>query len=149
MKPARIRNDERYHRAPQYPNPTVPTLSPEELKRQPIGDLPTKRMQALAHNAVMWCDHDGGTILQKDSNPFSAHLSMENRSEEVEAQFYYQTSPYSNGNLNVHVWYQGKLVFAAYDTPGPVYRYPSSGIKVTTYVRGSWEEFLLDKGYKE
>lgn len=132
----------------KYPEPTVPKLSVEELRRPIIADLIPSQMQLLAHNAVMWCDHDGGTVLQKDSNPFSAHLSMENRNQNVEAQFYYQTSPYSNGNLNVHVWYQGRLVFAAHDTPGPVYQYPSKDIRITTYVKGPWENFLLDKGYR-
>lgn len=35
-------------------------------------------MQALVHNAVLWCDHEGGTILDKNSHPFAAHLEMEN-----------------------------------------------------------------------
>jgi hypothetical protein len=145
MKPAR--RDRGYHAERTYPKATVPELTKVEQGRKPIKDLDVAKMQSLAHNTVMWCDHEGGTILGKSSNPFSASLDMENRGGDMEARFWFQTSPYSNGSLGVHVWQKGELVFAAADAPGPVYRYPSSKISVSTYVPGAWEKFLTNKGY--
>lgn len=145
MKPARRHHA--FHAEPSFPKPQTPDLTKVERDRRPIKGLDVKKMRALAHNAVMWCDHDGGTILGKSSNPFSASLDMENASSDVEARFWFQTSPYSNGSLGVHVWHKGELVFSAGDAPGPVYQYPSDKIQVTTYVSGPWEKFLMGKGY--
>jgi hypothetical protein len=151
MKPARrdrnYTRTETVYREPVYPKPTVPDLTKVEQARKPIKNLDVKKMRALTHNAVMWCDHEGGTVLGKSSNPFSALLDMENRGGNVEARFWFQTSPYSNGSLGAYVWYKGELVFAAADVPGPVYQYPSTNIKVSTYVPGAWEKFLTSKGY--
>lgn len=147
MKPKPRNRD--YNYEPRFPKPSVPSLTKSELQRHTIVGLDTEKMRRLAHNAVMWCDHEGGTILNQSSNPFSAILAMENRDGNVEAYFHFQTSPYSNGSLAVHVWYQGKLVFAATDAPGAVYKYPSDKINITTYKHGGWEKFLEDKGYEE
>ncbi len=145
MKPAP--RHRAFYQEPTYPKPQTPELTKVERNRKPIKGLDTKKMRSLAHNAVMWCDHEHGTVLGKSSNPFSAILDMENTDDEVEARFWFQTSPYSNGSLGVHVWYKGELVFGAGDAPGPVYQYPSDDIKVSTYVKGPWEKFLMDKGY--
>lgn len=148
MKPG-PRNRRTYDE-PTFPKPTTPELTKVERNRKPIAGLDIKKMRALAHNTVMWCDHEHGAVLGKSSNPFSALLDMENYGGpggDVEARFWFQTSPYSNGSLGVHVWYKGELVFGMGDTPGPVYRYPSSKPSVTTYVPGPWEKFLMEKGY--
>lgn len=57
--------------------PTTPEVA--EKSGKPLKGLDTAIMQSLAHSAVMWCDHEGGTILDKDSHPFAASLEMENR----------------------------------------------------------------------
>lgn len=145
MKPAP--RNRRVYNEPVFPKPTTPELTKVERNRKPIKDLDIKKMQALAHNAVLWCDHEYGTVLGKSSNPFSAILDMENTDGDVESRFWFQTSPYSNGSLGVHVWYKGELVFSAGDAPGPVYQYPSDKIKVSTYIPGAWEKFLMGKGY--
>ena len=73
MKPLRGRNRD-FSKDPVEPK--TPKL-PEKTKK-PLTGLNINHMQALAHNAVLWCDHDGGTILDKNSHPFAAHLEMEN-----------------------------------------------------------------------
>ncbi len=67
--------------------------------------------------------------------------------EKMHGYFRYQTSPYSNGNLNFAFWFEDELVFMGYDVPGPVYQYPSDKISVTVYSKGPWEKFLLDRNY--
>lgn len=147
MKPHPRREYNSGYSKPTYPKPTTPELTKVERNRKPIKGLDTKRMQALAHNAVMWCDHEHGTVLGKSSNPFSAMLDMEKTNDELGARFWFQTSPYSNGSLGVYVWYKGELVLNVADTPGPVYQYPSDDMKVSTYVPGEWEKLLMAKGY--
>lgn len=73
MKPKRTRERD-YSRNPV--EPSTPKLPKKEGK--PLSGLDVSRMQILAHNAILWCDHGGGTILDKGSHPFAAHLEMEN-----------------------------------------------------------------------
>lgn len=147
MKPAPRREYNSAYSKPTFPKPTTPELTKVERNRKAIKGLDITKMRALAHNAVVWVDHERGTVLGKSSNPFSAILDMENKDGNVEARFWFQTSPYSNGSLGVYVWYKGELVFSVGDVPGPVYQYPSKNMKVSTYVPGAWEKFLMGKGY--
>jgi hypothetical protein len=57
---------------------THPTLTKAQENKKPISGLDAARMQRLVHNLVLWCDHENGTVLDKDGNPFSAFLEMEN-----------------------------------------------------------------------
>ena len=152
MKRKPIRRNPHYSeeiKLPKFPKSKTPKVGPEEFAKKPLTKLDKGHIRALMHNAVMWCDHEGGTIISKSDTPFSSSLAMENKKDKVEARFHYQTSPYSNGNLSVFVWYDKKLVLAATDTPGPVYKYPSETPRVTTFESGVWEEFLIQKGYKK
>lgn len=191
MKPRRVRPEDFKAR-----DPSTPKLPAKEASKKLLSGLNTNHIRMLMHSAVMWCDHEGGTVLDKGSHPFASHLEMEiihdvkenkkfidkirkmsgihggkvNLEKETyedvasnigfrymdfktkgkfEARFRYMTSPYSNGNLSVHVWSEGKLVLSAYDTPGPTYQYPSNTPSVTAYESGAWEQFLLNKNYRQ
>lgn len=146
MKPA-LRHRSVQKEEPKYPNPTVPHLTQVEKNRKPIANLDTKKMQAISHNAIMWVDHGGGTVLDKSSSPVAASLDMEHRQGEVEARFWVYVSAQGNGSMGLSVWFKGELVFNMGDVPRGSYLYPSDKLQVSTYIHGAWEKFLMDKGF--
>jgi hypothetical protein len=145
MKPAR----RHYSNRSESDFPESKTPAANETGKKVIEKLDTDHIRLLAHNAVMWAN-DSGTVIGRRNDPFASSVAQENYSDEVDMGFQFSTSPHAgSGSLMLFVWEKKKLVLALTDSPGMTYNYPSDKIKVTTYVAGPWEKFLLDKGFKK